>query len=92
MLKDIYIAFNKIIPKNKLFRNILIVILISLLLTGICWNIGIFICIMMVLAVFCSMTEYCDIFSIKSMKENINKLLNIDIMDKIISFIKNNLE
>ena len=92
MLKDIYIAFNKIIPKNKLFRNILIVILISLLLTGICWNIGIFICIMMVLAVFCSMTEYCDIFSIKSMKENINKLMNIDIMDKIISFIKNNLE
>jgi hypothetical protein len=36
------------------------------------------------------MTEYCDIFSIKSMKENINKLMNIDIMDKIISFIKNN--
>lgn len=92
MLKDIYIAFNKIIPKNKLYRNILIVILISLLLTGICWNIGIFICIMLVLAVFCSMTEYCDIFSIKSMKENINKLMNIDIMDKIISFIKNSVE
>lgn len=92
MLKDIYIAFNKIIPKNKLYRNILIVILISLLLTGICWNIGIFICIMLVLAVFCSMTEYCDMFSIKSMKENINKLMNIDIMDKIISFIKNSVE
>ena len=92
MLKDIYRALNKIIPKNKLYRNILIVILISLLLTGICWNIGIFICIMLVLAVFCSMTEYCDIFSIKSMKENINKLMNIDIMDKIISFIKNSVE
>ncbi len=85
MLEDIYRVFNKIIFKNKLFRNILIVILISLLLTGICWNIGVFICIMMVLAVFCSMTEYCDLFSI-----NLNKFMNFDIMDKVISFIKNN--
>jgi len=95
MLNDLYKIFNNIlnniIPKNKLVKNILIVVIITLLLTGICWNLGYFIIIMVIIAVICSITTYCNLFSITSITKYTRYFTENDILQNIISFIKSQL-